>query len=326
MSKSLQTIVIGTSLSETSDDVVRTGAAIARATDATPWLVHVHSQPVSATEMFGPVNGTWLEELTVALRSGLAQQAQRTGLNALPKFEPGQIHLGMGSTYGEIVELARQVKADLIVIGGAESGALRRFLLGSTADGVIRQSPCPVLVVRSAASFPPVRVEIPVDLSPISANALRQGMDFLARLRTDLAGTEALFVLNPLEVVGSLHFSPEQVERFALDELHRFLRANDASPDLGRVRTGYPWEEILRVLEERRADLVVLGTHGRRGFERLMVGSVAAGVMHRAACNLLIVPPGARLQQETAREESRERAGADWKFVSDEALTPAGVL
>jgi len=49
-------------------------------------------------------------------------------------------------------------------------------------------------------------------------------------------------------------------------------------------------------------------------------------VMHRAACNLLIVPPGARLQQETAREESRERAGADWKFVSDEALTPAGVL
>ncbi|HYX22918.1 MAG TPA: universal stress protein, partial [Thermoanaerobaculia bacterium] len=51
-------------------------------------------------------------------------------------------------------------------------------------------------------------------------------------------------------------------------------------------RTGYPWEEIVRVLEERRADLVVLGTHGRRGFEHLMVGSVATGVMHRVLYGL----------------------------------------
>jgi len=58
MSKSLQTIVIGTSLSETSDDVVRTGAAIARATDATPWLVHIHSRPVSSAELFAAVDGT----------------------------------------------------------------------------------------------------------------------------------------------------------------------------------------------------------------------------------------------------------------------------
>jgi len=215
------------------------------------------------------------------------------------------------------VDLARQVQADLIVVGAAEGGGVLRRLLGSTADGVIRQASCPVFVVRSASAFPPTRVEVPVDLSPIAANALRQGLDFLAQVGAGNAETEVVFVLNPMEVAGSLHFTPEQIARFSLDELHRFLKANGAVPELARVRSGYPSEQILAALEERAADLVILGTHGRRGFERLMLGSVATGVMHQAACNLLIVPPGARMQSGgEAREE--ELKGADRSFVSDE--------
>lgn len=319
MTSTLKTIVIGTSLSDTSDDVVRTGAALAEALGATPWLVHVHSRPASSAELFGAVDGTWLGEYEDALHERLAQQAQRTGLTGLEGFGPGQLHVAMGSAYEEIVELAGKVRAELIVLGAAEGGVLRRVFLGSTADGVIRKAPCPVFVVRSAAAFPPSRVEIPVDLSPISASALRQGMELLARLGVGLDQTEALFVLNPLEASGSLQFTPDQIEAFALDELCRFLKENGASPGLASVRTGYPWEKILAVLEERRADLAILGTHGRKGFERLMVGSVAAGVMHRAACNLLIVPPGAGSRQETAEE----RVGADWRFVSDEVTAAA---
>jgi universal stress protein E len=317
---SLKTIVIGTSLSEASDDVVRTGAAIARAAGATPWLVHAYSMQVLPPEL-GVVDAGWLEDYAGALREKLAQQAQRTGLTGLPGFGPGQLHLTMGSpAYREVVELARQVQADLIVVGDAEVGALRRAFFGATADGVIRHVSCPVFVVRSASTFPPSRVEIPVDLSPIAANALRSGLDFLAQLGAVQAETEVLFVLNPMEVAGSLQFTTEQVERFTLDELRRFLRANGASPELARVRTGYPSSEILSVLEERQADLAILGTHGRRGFERLILGSVATGVMHHAACNLLIVPPGPRLRQEAVEERREELVGADWTYVSDEIL------
>jgi len=323
MSNTLKTIVIGTALTDTSDDVVRTGVAVARATGATPWLVNVHSLPDSPAEIFGAVDGGWIDEYEKALRDKLAQQAQRTGLTGLPGFAPHQLYSAMGSTYGEIVELAQRVRADLIVLGASESGALHRLFLGSTADGVVRKAPCPVLVVRAGSTFPPARVEIPVDLSPLSASAFRQGMEFLTCLGRPVE-TETLFVLNPLEVSGSLHFAPDQIERFALDELRRFLAANGASPETAQVRTGYPWEEILAVLEERRPDLVILGTHGRKGFERLMLGSVASAVMHRAACNLLIVPPGARPQQEAEPELRRERAGADWRFVSDEAAAAAG--
>jgi nucleotide-binding universal stress UspA family protein len=305
----MKTLVIGTSLTGMSDEVVRTGVAIARATGATPWLVHAYTLPAFPSEL-GTMDGAWIEEYVDSLRDQLAQQAKRTGLASLPGFGPSQLKVAMGPTYSEIVELARQFQADLIVLGAAEAGALRRMILGSTADGVIRHAPCPVFVVRPESTFPPARVEIPVDLSPISANALRQGVDFLTRLGAGLEGTEVLFVLNPLELAGSLHFSPEQVERFTLDELRNFLKVNDVSPRLARVRTGYPWEQILAAAEERRADLVILGTHGRRGFQRLMLGSVATGVMHHATCNLLVVPPGARLQHEEP--------------VADEVLAAAG--
>jgi nucleotide-binding universal stress UspA family protein len=316
MSDTFKTIVIGTSLSAMSDDIVRLGVIIAEAAGAVPWLVHVHSRPGSSAEMFGPVDGKWMAEYEETLRDQLVQQAQRTGLTALPGFGPRQLYSVMGSTHGEITELARREGADLVVLGGSESGALHRLILGSTADGVIRKAPCPVLVVRSAAAFPPARVEIPVDLSPISANALRAGMDFLRRIGAQRANKEALFVLNPLEAEGSLQFTPDQIESFALDALQRFLRANGASPRLGRVRIGYPEKEIVDALEERRADLAILGTHGRQGFERLMLGSVAQGVMRRAACNLLVVPPMAGSRQEAAGESARVEA--DWKFVSDE--------
>lgn len=315
MSNTLKTIVIGTSLSDTSDDVVNMGSAIARATGATPWLLCVQPTPAYPVEMLGTPNDEWFEAYAQTLREKLARQAQRTSLASLPGFDPTRLHSAMGATSDEIVALARKVRADLIVIGASENGALHRALLGSTADGVIRKAPCPVLVVRSATCVPPVRVEIPVDLSPVSEEALRRGMNFLHEVGANLADKEVLFVLNPLEVAGSLQFTEDQIERFALDELRRFLQKNGINRGLARVRTGYPAKEILAALEERETDLVILGTHGRQGIERMMMGSVALAVMHRAACNLLIIPPEVRPQ---AGAERNAEVGADWTFVSDE--------
>lgn len=72
----------------------------------------------------------------------------------------------------------------------------------------------------------------------------------------------------------------------------------------------------------RHVDLAILGTHGRSGFERFVMGSVATEVLHQAACNLLLVPPEAGLQREpTLREQAR--TGADWTYVSDESPVAA---
>jgi nucleotide-binding universal stress UspA family protein len=301
-------IVIGTTLAAASDEIVKAGVAVARATGAVPWLVHAYTLQVFPPEI-GVLDARWIEEQEEALREQMARQAERTGLADLPGFGPGQIQLTAESPAWGLVDLARRIGAGLLVLGAAEGGALHRVLLGSTASGVLRQAPCPVLAVRKAATFPPQRVEIAVDLSPVSAQALKQGLHLLSGLGVDPAATEALFVLSPLEVASSMHFSAEQVERFAAEELGRFLAAQGAHLAASRVRVGYPLDEILATLDERKVDLAILGTHGRKGFERLMVGSVAAGVVHRATCNLLVVPP--EIGHETEANEAKAELQAE---------------
>jgi universal stress protein E len=311
-----KTIVIGTSLAPGSDDIVRMGVAVARATGATPWLAHGYTLELLPTP-FGPLDLRFIGEQEATLRAALVRQAERTGLADLPGFAADRIQLTADAPDRAIVDLAQRVAADLIVVGAHEGGALHRLLLGSTADGVIHRAPCPVLVGRSPESFPPARVEVAVDLSPVSAQALRQGLAFLDGLGVDRGETEALFVLSPLEIASSLHFSSEQIERFAREELRRFLDENGAALPLVQMRCGYPWEEIVAALKERRADLLILGTHGRHGFERLLLGSVAFEVLHKASCNLLVVPPGTALAREAAEEKREEVFGGDWGFISD---------
>ena len=292
MSKNLNTIVIGTSLTSESDAIVRTGAAIARTARATTWLLHAYSLPAFPPEL-ASVGGQCVEVESAALRERMLQQAEKAGITRLEDFTPEAAVLVLGSPYREIVKLARRLEADLIVVGASEGRPIQQALLGSTADRVVRKTPCPVLVVRSEAQFPPSRVLIPVDLSPVSALALRCGLAFLRDVGDRPAEKEALFVLNPLEVAGSLQFTPGQIERFADTELRRFVDENAPAPGgVGhRVLAGYPREEILAAMADGPVDLAILGTHGRSGFERLMIGSVAAEVLERAGCNVLIVPP-----------------------------------
>lgn len=322
MNQALKTIVLGTSLTGDSDGVVATGVAIARATGASVWLLHADTPyppfppPLSSDVA---VNYAQLMEHHVGeVREALGQQAQRTGLAALAGFAPDQVRVTLGAPHRELVDLARRVQADLIVVGAAEAG---RGALGSTAERVIRKAPCPVLVVRAGAAFPPRRVEIPADLSAISASALRQGLALLAPFGVEGREIEVLFVLSPFEVGGSIHFEPEQIQRFAEEELRRFVAANtthESRPGSTRVVRGYARTEILAAISERGADLAVIGTHGRSGFERLVLGSVAAGVLREARCNLLVVPPEAGLQREVGIESLEERTGGDWNYVSDE--------
>jgi nucleotide-binding universal stress UspA family protein len=318
MSKNLNTIVIGTSLTSESDAIVRTGAAIARAANAAPWLLHAYALPAFPPEL-GSADAQWTDEETEKLRARMLQQAERAGIVDLKDFAPEQAILVLGSPYREIVKLARRLEADLIVVGASEGRTIQKALLGSTADRVVRKTPCPVLVVRSATKFPPLRVVIPVDLSPVSALALRYGLMFLRDAAGRTVEREALFVLNPLEVAGSLQFTPGQIERFADHELRRFVDENAPVPGVvaHRVLAGYPREEILAVLADGQADLAILGTHGRSGFERLMIGSVAAEVLERAGCNVLIVPPTSTVHLEGPSD-------ADWAFEANESRVSAG--
>ena len=308
MSKILKNILIGTTLSEGSDEVVQAAFGLARASDAVAHLVHV--VPASHGGAVTDPQGLF-ERLT--------EQAYRAGLEGIHftlRVEPGM-------PYRVLETLAAEVNADLIVVGASEPGHRRPLGLGSTADRILRRSACPVLVVRPSLAFPPQRVLVPVDFTAGSSGAFRYGVKLLRQLEGRLPGTELLFVLSPGE--SSVHFSPDQLARFAVDELHRFVDKNlpEGSDKVERkVRAGHTAEQILAEIEERKPDLVVLGPQGRSGLEHLLIGSVADKVLRDSSTSILVVPP------ETARREADEvleaRGYADWSYVSDEEQVLVG--
>ena len=131
----------------------------------------------------------------------------------------------------------------------------------------------------------------PVDLSPASRPALRAASMLADRFGARIS---ILYVDDPLLVRARLRYDEEELDRRARAELQRFVeRATDGQ---GRratieVAAGEPAQEILKAAERQRADLIVMGTQGRRGPKKLFFGSTAEAVLRRSRIPVLAVPP-----------------------------------
>lgn len=312
MLKKIETVLIGTSLTEASEEVVRAGLKVARAAQARVVLAHAYS-PHAAYGGAPFVPELAMDEVIEAerrsLRSQMESQARRLGIK--PEELAG-IELGPAPAHQMLMETAKKVVAGVVVVGASESPRLAK-LFGSTADRVVRKATCPVLVVRHDLPMPPARVLLPVDLSYLSAEAFREGLDvlgFLARERgpaATLPEIEAMYVVTELDRhLFATDEAPERAEMHAREELERFLARHAADSPFAvapRVVSGYVEEEVLLRIKEWEPSLVVIGTHGRSGFERFLVGSVAARVIRDGGANMLVVPPAvAREQSDAVRQ------------------------
>lgn len=133
----------------------------------------------------------------------------------------------------------------------------------------------------------------PVDFSSHSRDALEYAVALAGRLDSRLT---ALHVIPPIAPYADLSFAvpfawaPEDRERFSA-ELRQFVsEAGGGRPVESLISEGPAAVEILRHIELLGADLVVLGTHGRSGVERLLLGSVAERVLHAATCSVMTIP------------------------------------
>jgi nucleotide-binding universal stress UspA family protein len=299
----LKTVLVGTSLDPESDPVVRTGLCVARAAGARVYLVHaaeVEPPLVLASEPAADLVADETARREEALRAQVARLGIAPGELAGTRVEAGRAHR-------VVVEAARATGAGLIVLGATGAGPLAAELLGSTADRVLRQATCPVLVVRGEPRIPPARVLAPVDLSELSGDALRCGLDLLAQL--DPSGqiaVRAAYALSFLDIAGRRRtddLSLGEAEELSARELARFVDENRPEAPCEIATAVLPGEaryEILRELAVHPADLVMLGTHGRGSLDRLILGSVAATVARRAPVSVLMVPPEAALGEGIA--------------------------
>ena len=292
MTREAKNVLVGTSLDASSDPIVRTGAEIARRLGAGLHLFHAHSLPVAY--FAGPTGMTTispdlLETERQVRRQLLDEQLGRVGIAA---SEVAGTVIEAGAPHRMLLETAASLAADVIVVGSSETPG--RVIHGTTTDRVLRKASCPVWVLHGPSRLPPRRILGPVDLSPLSAECLRRGLVLVDELHGEPPEIDLLFVLTREELESSRQFSAEQIERMAHEELERFASGLDrgGSTVHRKVRIGDEIrQEILSEIDETPTDLLLLGTHGRSGFERFLIGSVASDMASRAPCDVLIIPP-----------------------------------
>lgn len=245
------------------------------------------------------VNQQYLADLLKHASSQLVDlkgRAERRGIAVTTR-------IATGIPSEEVISAARGEDSDLIVVGTRGKTGLAHILLGSTAERVIRGAPCPVLAVRTesadieevrALSRPVTleRILVPVDFSDCSLDALEYAVVMAQQAKASII---LLHVLEPvsygLDFTLSHIRTREQVRESwtkRLKELTSSHLHSHVAMEF-QLRGGLPADSILDSAQTLPCDLIVMGTHGRRGISHTISGSVAEAVLRKSHCPVIAV-------------------------------------
>lgn len=281
MKQPIRRIVAGVATLQPSDPALTASLSIAARTGAELHLLHVDTPDVNPGM---PVSLSRTSALLGVVESA-APGITRTGRVSCRAVT--------GNPEQRLREAVDTLHPDLLVLGATRRGPLASAVLGTTATHLLRTIRVPMLVARGTLPERPLRVLLTTDLSHHAAHAHTRGLGLVRALCTGGAPElHSLYVQPPYLADGPLSAVPFPSEADAERELAEFLWAE--VPQAGAtpvVRTGDPAHTIVHEAREWGADLVVLGTHGRRGASRVFLGSVAETVVRHAPCAALVIPP-----------------------------------
>lgn len=288
MATSIRTLLVGVASAHELDPVLPAALDLARQLDATLHVAHAYELP---SPFIVPYVGDARPDAPLQEQhAAVLQERLDAQLQSFAEGARAVSHVVEGSAHQRLCQLAAELGADLLVVGATRRGRIWRNLLGTTAERVLAGSPVPVLVMHQPFFRPVRRVVLTTDLSPLSAAVYDAGAELSASLFRTEPELRALLVLS-YDVELPPPLPPDLLEKTAREELGRFLAARphgrQAEP---RVRVGEPAREIVQEATDWQADVVVLGTHGRAGLERFVLGSVAESVVRGATCNVLVLP------------------------------------
>ncbi len=203
------------------------------------------------------------------------------------------------STAPAILGYAKENDIDLIVMGTHGRRGLGHLFLGSVAEEVVRLAPCPVLTIRERETPAPIEIMklilVPVDFSEHARQALVYAKQIAATYKARLQLLHVVEeVIHPACYMATgpsvLAFPPELKERAKLEmkKLLRETKGPEVAADL-HVIEGYAARDIINFAENYASDLIVIATHGRTGFEHMLLGSVTEKVVRRAPCPVFTV-------------------------------------
>ncbi len=194
-----------------------------------------------------------------------------------------------GEAYERIVDLADAENCGLIVMGRRGVSHLERALMGSTTARVIGQSGRDVLVVPQGASIGWKRILLATDGSRFSESATSKALDFAAAYGGSLTAVSVVDV--PPEIYAEAHNAVDKLIENAKGFVESVKSKGQARPVpvATYVGEGNAYEVITNLARKETADVIIMGSHGRTGLKRFLMGSVTEKVIGHAPCPVLVV-------------------------------------
>ena len=299
--ENLKTILVASDLSPRADRALARAVRLAAQHDAALKVLHVVEHVLGSDRppdnilklafgSPGEVETTLKQEAEVILNARVAAFPEAMRVRH-------RIEAKIGTPFLDIIVQARAAASDLVVLGAHGRGHLKDWLLGTTAERVVRKGDRPALVVKRLPEGPYRRVLVAVDFSDTSRRALLLAARLAPGAHLTLLHAyefwyEARLTGMSTEAQRRLH---QEYELWAHAQL--VALAQEAGLDRKTltllVRRGYPATVIVNSIADQRADLVAIGTRGLTGLHSVLLGSVAAHVLREAECDVLAARPEA---------------------------------
>ena len=288
---SLKNILLATDGSESCEGAVKEAIYLAKSYIAKLSVIYVlETNPEFETEGL-----KFVEKMEHAAREHLELIRNEA---AAQNVEVEAIVRRTDQPYKAIVEEAAKMKSDVIVMGRRGRTGLEKMLMGSVAAKVIGYAPCKVLVVPRFAMISCKNILIATDGSKYSVAAATEAIGIAKRCKSNLiiitvVHTEALSSMSP--DTGYTQSQQEVIERQELQRAERNisgvkeLAEKEGIHAEGVISEGRPYEAIAKAALEKNIDLIVIGSHGRTGVSKFLMGSVTERVIGHAESAVLVV-------------------------------------
>jgi nucleotide-binding universal stress UspA family protein len=281
-------VLVATDLSEGAEEALRQGDALARGLGAPLIVCHVLPELLSLDPLFPQLKlRDALAAPELEAKAADAVQRQVTGVTGRGGDDL-ELVMQMGAPHAGIVQAAEAAGAGVVVLG-ARGTRKNPGAVGGVAEQVVRHAHCAVLLARPSAAGAVLGA---TDFSDPALPAVEAAVAEARRRHSPLALMHCLDLVPPgvvgydvpplsAEVVAAMR---AQATHRLEDALARFQAAGSLT-----VVEGPAGPMIVKTAAALPAELVVVGTHGRTGLRRFVLGSVAEVVVRTAACSVLVV-------------------------------------
>jgi nucleotide-binding universal stress UspA family protein len=300
MKAHINTIVCTTDFSDFSNRAIPFGVALAKEFGAKLYLCHVID--LSSVAMYGEGFSDPL-----MLESKITDYAHEHLQDLIGDADIDWESLtSVGHTADEIAHIAKEKAADLVVSATHGRSGLKRLLLGSVTERLMRTLPCPMYIVRSLEREPaaPVMAEMKLkrilvgcDFSTDSDLAVQYGFSLAQEFQTELYLAHVLEPTVYKDMLTRAAGASDSDQEGLRDQLTRKLEG--MVPKGARqwcipetlLLAGHPCDELTKYAVVNKMDLIVLGVRGHSVMESLLVGSTTDRVVRQAPCPVLSVRP-----------------------------------